>query len=227
MTQIKAAIFDLDGTLVNSLTDIALSMNTALEALGYPTHKTQKYKDFIGSGVRTLARKAIAEDKKQDEKEIDKLLSLYNEIYSKSYLDNTVAYDGIEKMLKTLCEKIPVCVLSNKPHKDTKEIVKSVFKDIDFKIVYGQREGIPKKPDPYAIFEIAKELNIKPEEIMYVGDAGVDIKTGISAGALTVGVLWGFRQRSELEENGARYLVSDANGITQIYDNFAGNIGEI
>ena len=218
MSQIKAAIFDLDGTLINSLTDIALSMNKALEILGYPTHEIQKYVDFIGSGAKHLAACAIDESKRQNDKEVEKLLSVYKEIYATAYLDNTAAYDGIEKMLNTLCGDIPVCVLSNKPNQATKELVEIIFKDISFKYVYGQREGIPKKPDPFVVLQIAKELELKPEEIMYVGDSGVDMQTGRSAGCVTVGVLWGFRTREELLENGAQYLVDSPQKIVDIYN---------
>jgi len=217
MSQIKAAIFDLDGTLINSLTDIALSMNKALEKLGYPTHEVQKYIDFIGSGAKHLAACAIEESKRQDDKEVEKLLGIYKEIYAKAYLDNTVAYEGIEDMLKTLSKDIPVCVLSNKPNQDTKELVEIIFKDISFKYVYGQREGIPKKPDPFVVLQIAKELDLKPQEIMYVGDSGVDMQTGTRAEAVTVGVLWGFRGREELLENGAQHLVSSPEEIVNIY----------
>jgi phosphoglycolate phosphatase len=202
----KAVIFDLDGTLINSLDDIANSMNEALRANGYPLHSVESYKHFIGTGVVNLVKNALPPEKKEDERAVNTVRESYRMLYEKNYLEKTKPYDGINELLNTLKQQgFKIAVLSNKPHGFTVELAEHFFEGIDF--ILGQQDSIPKKPDPAGVNIILKELKLSKEDCIYLGDSGVDMQTAKAAGMTAVGVLWGFREKEELLENGADYLI--------------------
>lgn len=203
----KAVIFDLDGTLLNTIEDLADSMNAVLARYGYPTHDIQSYKYFIGSGIRNLVYEALPPEKR-DEAIISTCMAGMKEEYGKRWADKTRPYDGIPELLDALAVKnIKLSVLSNKPHEMTKLAVEKLLSKWTFDAVYGERAGVPRKPDPAAALEISKALGIPPHEFLYVGDSGIDMKTANSSGMYAVGVLWGFRSAEELQNAGAKTLI--------------------
>lgn len=202
--QIKAAVFDLDGTLTDTLRDIAAAMNRSLRLHGLPEFPLEDYRYLVGDGAKMLAKRAVrdrlqlAESVRQE----------YQAYYQEHTLDTTQPYEGIPELLAAL-EKMGValCVLSNKPHADTCGVVKHFFPETPFAVVRGQVEDVPVKPDPTGALLIARELGVKPEEIVYLGDTSVDMRTAVAAGMHPVGVTWGFRTAEELRENGAELLI--------------------
>ena len=202
---VKAVLFDLDGTLVNSLTDLANSANYALAAFGFPTHETEKYKYFVGNGIPKLIYRILPENSR-DEKTQAEVKKKFFEHYSVHYADNTCAYSGVPLVVAKLKEKgIKVAVVTNKAHSAAVEVIEKLYPKT-FDIICGQRDGIPTKPDPAMALSVMHKLGVKPEECVFVGDSGPDAATGVNCGATPVGVLWGFRTADELIENGAKYL---------------------
>lgn len=202
---IKALIFDLDGTLINSLYDIALSMNKVLEKHNYPIHDIEKYNYFVGDGAFVLVKNAMPTN--STDLEINTILKSFIEIYDKGIHNNTKPYDGIYEMLEKLEKmKIKKSILSNKPHKFTLKYVENLFNNFEFLEVHGQKVDIPKKPDPTMAKEIATKLNTSCEEIIFVGDTATDIKTAKNANMISIGVAWGFRPVEELQEAGADFI---------------------
>jgi len=213
----KAIIFDLDGTLLNSLTDIADSVNLVLEKYNLPTHSIEDYKVFIGNGIEKLVERALPNDISKTD--FDKYLSEIKSVYEKNQITKTKPYTGIIEMLKTLNEKeISLNILSNKPIDFTKMVVEHFFGEIKFDNILGAREGIPKKPNPQVVFEIIDNLKLNKEEVLYVGDTGTDMQTAENAGLTSVGVLWGFRGLEELVENNADYIIEEASKIIEIIE---------
>jgi phosphoglycolate phosphatase len=204
----KAALFDLDGTLLDTIGDLGDSMNYVLERMGYPTHDIEEYKHFIGDGIRELVSRSLPADKR-DEDSVRNALAAMKDTYSKRWDVKTRPYPGITDMLDALAEKgIKLSVLSNKADDITKNIIKKLLPLWNFYPVFGERQGVPKKPDPAGAFEIIRILGVKPDECLYIGDSGNDMKTANASGMYAVGVLWGFRKAEELVENGARALIS-------------------
>ncbi len=204
----KAAIFDLDGTLLNTIDDLADSTNNVLSRHGYPTHDMNAYKYFVGSGIRNLVIKALPEDKRDNET-VDVIYKEMLDEYSVCWNKKTKPYSGIPELLEHLTKRgIKLSVLSNKADAFTKQMVKSFLPDLLFDAVFGERSGIPRKPDPHGVYEIAEILGVSPNECLYLGDSGIDMKTAAAAGAYPIGVLWGFRQADELMSNGAKLLIS-------------------
>ncbi|NLC67883.1 MAG: HAD family hydrolase [Clostridiaceae bacterium] len=205
----KAVIFDLDGTLLDSIEDLADSMNTVLEEAGYPAHDIETYKYYVGNGMKNLVLQSLPESHK-DSRSVEHFIQRMQEEYSRRWNKKTRPYDGIPELLDKLREKnIQVAVLSNKPDKFTKLIVKELLSSWHFSAVYGDREGIPKKPDPGGALEIAGMLGLQPKNILYLGDTGVDMQTANNAGMFAVGALWGFRKKEEILSNGAAALISN------------------
>ena len=203
----KAVIFDLDGTLLNSLEDIADSANSVLSDHGFPTHKPDDYKIFVGSGISELMTRALPE-KERDSETIDDYVKEYREEYARNWNAKTKPYAGIAAMLEELVSrKIKIAVLSNKLHAFTKQCVDKLLPRWKFNIVMGLQNDIPPKPDPTSALQIAKQLNIDLPNILYVGDSDIDMKTGVAAGMHPVGVLWGFRTKKELQKSGAKTLI--------------------
>jgi len=203
----KAVIFDLDGTLLNSLEDIADSANSLLSNHDLPTHKPDDYKIFVGSGISELMSRALPE-KEKDPDTIDDYVKEFREEYARNWNVKTEPYAGIAAMLDELVSrKIKIAVLSNKLHAFTKQCVDELLPRWKFNIVMGLQNDIPPKPDPTSALQIAKQLNIDPLHILYVGDSDIDMKTALAACMHPVGVLWGFRTKKELQKNGAKTLI--------------------
>ena len=201
----KSLIFDLDGTLINSLLDIALSMNNVLEKHNYPTHEIDKYNYFVGDGALVLVKNAMP--KNSSDNEIQSVLKSFIEIYEQNTHNNTFAYEGIYEMLEKLeILKIKKAILSNKPHKFTLKYVENLFNNFNFQEIHGQKIDIPKKPDPTMAIQIATKLNTKCEDMIFIGDTSTDIKTAKNANMQSIGVAWGFRPVEELKEAGADFI---------------------
>ena len=205
---IKCAIFDLDGTLLDTITTITYYVNRALSQNDIPEITEDECKYFIGNGARLLIKRSLEKSGSFTEEHFKKVYGEYSDMYNADTLYLTSPYDGIAELISALRERgIRLAVLSNKPDETTKAIIPCFFGD-SFDLVYGGREGIPLKPAPDAFFEICEELSVSRDEVIYLGDTSVDMLTGKGAGAaLTVGVSWGFRTKEELSESGADVIV--------------------
>ena len=211
----KAVIFDLDGTLIDSLEDLANSVNQTLSEFGFNTHEINAYKHFIGDGVKILLKRATNEE--TDEQTIEKLHQRFKVIYKKEIDSKTKVYEGIYELLENL-EKInyPKAILSNKPHNFTLDCMDNFFSNYSFVNISGQKDTIAKKPDAQAALLIAKQLNKDVRDIYFVGDTKIDIQTAKNAGMKAIGVLWGFRDEKELKDNGADFIVSNTDELYNI-----------
>ncbi len=199
----KGVIFDLDGTLLDTLEDLATAANDTLEHFGFPVHPVDAYRYFVGEGLRTLIQRIIPESD-ATHTEIDEYMEKFAEIYTTTWNVKTAPYEGVLEMLNAMSKTgLQLTVLSNKPHKFTKICVETFFPEDTFNFVFGQREGIAKKPDPTGALELAGKMNLDVTDVLYVGDTATDMQTGNSAGMRTIGVTWGFRERAELEKNNA------------------------
>ena len=204
--EIKAGIFDLDGTLIDSINDIAYAMNYALSSNGLPTHEASAYNYFAGDGVHNLTNRVMPPGSSLEL--IEKVKAEYIAYYSANSSNRTKPYDGVIEMLRAFNEKnLPIAVLSNKSHLNTNFVVAHYFPGITFAAVVGAREGIPIKPDPTGALEIAKVIQIEPENILYLGDTSTDMQTAVNANMIAAGALWGFRKADELTRFGAKFLV--------------------
>lgn len=203
---IKAVIFDLDGTLLNTIDDLGNSVNYMLKKLNYPTFTIDEYKYKVGNGMRSLIERSLPKDC-QSESELENALKIFMEHYEEHKTDNTAPYKGIPELLKKLRERgIKTAVVTNKADTAAKPLISGIFPNL-FDEVTGQKEGVPTKPDPTAVFNTMKTLGVVPEECIFVGDSSVDMKTAVNCKAKAVGVLWGFRKADELKENGAEALI--------------------
>lgn len=203
----KAVIFDLDGTLVNSIDDLADCMNIVLKNYNYPTHNYKAYKDFIGSGIRSLVIKALPKTQRTEAK-INVCFDAMMNIYSTQCTNKTKSYNGIIELLDNLKSRhLKLCVLSNKADALTKKITLTLFPNY-FEFIDGLSIEAHKKPNPIKAIEISENLGIKPEDIIYVGDTAIDMQTAINAKIYAVGVSWGFRDKKELIENGAKQIIN-------------------
>jgi phosphoglycolate phosphatase len=211
----KASLFDLDGTLLNTLDDLADTANAALASLHHPVHPTDSYRYFVGEGLNILIKRIMPAA--CSEQQVAECEDIFKRMYALHWADKSRPYEGVEAMLSSL-KKMgrKLAILSNKPDDFTGMCVKRYFPANMFACVYGQREGIPKKPDPAGALFIAERLGIKPADILYVGDTATDMQTGKSAGMMTAGVLWGFREINELQKNGADYIVSHPREIVKL-----------
>ena len=209
----KAVIFDLDGTLVNSLPDISASMNRALTKAGLPIFTVSEYKYKVGNGVIKIAERSVGE--RTDK--LDQVLADYMADYAVNCRVNSYAYEGIADAMKTMLARgLAVCVLSNKDQADTENVLAHYFPDVAFSVIRGRVEGVPLKPAPDGALLIARQLSVQPEECWYVGDTSMDMRCGNDAGMETIGVLWGFRPREELVANQARHLAATPAELTAI-----------
>ncbi len=205
---IKACVFDMDGTVSDTIESIRFFGNSALEKYDLKGHTADDYKIMVGNGAAILVRRMVEKNGCTDEEVYQKVLKEYNQTYDNDFLYLTKPYDGIVELLDALRARgILTAVLSNKPHSTTLKVADALFGD-RFDVVFGQREGKPIKPDPTVLKEILADWGIAPEECMYLGDTGTDMQTGKGGGAFTVGVLWGFRSEQELRENGADVIIS-------------------
>ena len=211
----KAVIFDLDGTLLNTIDDLGDSVNYVLKKHNYPTFSIEEYKYKVGNGMRKLIERSLPKSEQTDEK-IEQILAEFMAYYSEHKMDKTAPYDNIEQLLKTLKQKgVKTAVVTNKAHISAKPLMDEVFPDL-FDAVIGQKEGVPTKPDPTSVFAVMKELGVSADECLYLGDSGVDMQTAKNAGIFGIGVLWGFRKADELIENGAKKLIGKPQELLEL-----------
>jgi phosphoglycolate phosphatase len=203
----SGVIFDLDGTLLNTLDDLANSMNHVLIKHGFPVHVIERYRYFVGNGMEKLVRRALPPES-HDEKMVELFLLEMEKEYNERWHDATRPYRGVNELIDNLDSiGIKMSVLSNKPDQFTKIIIDKYFGLKRFNFVFGARAGVPKKPDPFLALEISRLSKILPSNYLYLGDSGVDMKTANAAGMYAVGATWGFREVDELLENGVKTLI--------------------
>lgn len=211
----NAVFFDLDGTLANSLADLANSVNYVLSSKGFPTHNTECYKLFAGDGILKMIERAVPTEYSQTPVVLE-LKDMFMEYYAKHYADNTVAYDGLNELVYSLKKNgIKIAVVTNKAQEMAEKVVNKLFGD-SFDYILGLRDGVPAKPDPTGIFMAMKELNVEPVECAFVGDTGMDVAGGVNAGAYPIGVLWGFREKDELIKFGAKAFAANAEELLSL-----------
>ena len=202
----RAVLFDLDGTLADTLNDLANATNWALAQVGCPPHPVDSYRYRVGDGARELCARALPANKQEL---TDQVLRLMGRRYDEHCFDLTKLYPGIPEMVSALAERqFKLAVLSNKPDKFTKRMIAYYFNPSPFAVVRGQLPNVPLKPDPTAAAQIAQELAIAPSRWLYLGDTNTDMRTARGAGMHPVGVLWGFRDRDELLQSGAEHIVA-------------------
>lgn len=208
MTRHKCVLFDLDGTLVDSLADLANSMNRVLIRQGFAAHPAQAYRYFVGDGIIKLVQRALPAEAQQEDIIQDCAQKMRQE-YTLHWAETTRPYPGIAELLDTLAGRgIDMAILSNKPDELTQKVVRTLLPQWDFAAVAGARETIPRKPDPAGALRIAKLLRREPADFLYLGDTNTDMQTARAAGMFAIGALWGFRTEEELKENGAQALLS-------------------
>jgi phosphoglycolate phosphatase len=214
----SAFVFDLDGTLLDTLADIAGAVNRALVQLGFPPHPVADYRTFVGDGISVLARRVLPENRR-GEKDVNSCLTAITREYGVGLLEKTLPYPGVLPLLGELVKrKIALAIASNKPHDLTLRSVEAMFKGIPFGAVLGERKGVAPKPDPAVAFEAALLLGKAPAQCVYVGDSGIDMQTASAAGMYPVGVLWGFRGREELLSKGAKALIGHPLELLRLLD---------
>jgi len=203
----KAVLFDLDGTLLDTLEDIARSMNAVLTNAGFPAHPVEEYRGFIGEGIANLVRRALPE-RCADERTVQQHVSAMLDEYSRRWADNTKPYPEIPELLQALTmRKIKMAVLSNKMDSFTRDMVKTLLADWQFEEVLGAQPSIPRKPDPAGALLISRQCGVRPEEFLYLGDSNTDMQTAVNAGMYPVGALWGFQEAEQLLAAGAQTLI--------------------
>lgn len=212
----KLIIFDLDGTLLNTIADLAASTNYALGELGINAHPLESYPTFVGNGIRKLFERALPVTKRTPEM-VEKVRELFMPFYDAHNADLTTIYPGIAELLNTLQDKgVQLAVASNKYQSATEKLMQHYFPNIRFVSVLGQREGIPVKPDAGIVLDTLKAAGVTAAETLYVGDSGVDMQTAHNGGVESVGVTWGFRPLLELESNGAQYIINQPEELLEL-----------
>ncbi len=203
----SAVIFDLDGTLLDTLDDIAVAANLVLRRLGAVEHPVEAYKTLVGDGVAVLFQRALPATL-SDPLLLQRAMDYFQEVYAEEWHKRSKPYDGIQGLLSRLmADGLPLAILSNKPDHFTQQCVEHFLGDFRFSSIRGQKAGIPRKPDPAGVFGIARELDVRTEDIAYVGDTNTDMETAVSAGCCAIGVSWGFRAVEELRRCGAQKIV--------------------
>lgn len=212
----RLVIFDLDGTLLNTIDDLGAATNFALRVCGYPEHNLSSYPMFVGNGVLRLIERALPEDERSAEN-VNRLREKFTEYYDIHCTDLTVPYPGIIEMLHSLKEMgVKIAVASNKYHSAVEKLIRHFFPDIEWAAVEGQKEGVPTKPDPSIVFEILAKSPARKSKVLYVGDSGVDMETARRACVDSAGVTWGFRPVKELRDFHADNIVSSPEEIITI-----------
>ena len=213
----EAVLFDLDGTLLDSIEDLTDSMNIVLDGFGFPGHDAEVCKYFVGDGVEMFALRALPENRR-DEATVAQCVAEMRAEYSKRWSLKTRPYDGIPELLDDLTlRNLKLAVLSNKPEESTKEMVAELLSKWQFYPVAGARPAVPKKPDPILAIEISQQLRVPADKFLYLGDTGTDMKTARGAGMFPVGALWGFRTAEELKDTGAEVLVAHPSEVLQFF----------
>ena len=203
----KAVIFDLDGTLLDTVDDLTDATNSVLRRFGYPEHDRQTIQSYIGDGLRVLMERALPESRR-DEDNIQRCFELLKPAYAGCWTNKTHLYPGIPELLESLLNSdIAISILSNKADDATQQIVAKLLSRWAFRVVLGARAGIPPKPDPTGALTIAKMLGISPQDTIFIGDTSIDMQTAAAAGMYSIGALWGFRPADELSAGGARILL--------------------
>ena len=211
----RLVIFDLDGTLLDTIEDLATAANYALEQCGYPMHDVCEYPHFVGNGISKLIERALPEEARNND-EIVRVMQVFMSYYDAHNAVYTHPYAGVEAVLATLHQKgVMPAVASNKYHTATLQIVAHYFPSIPFVAVLGQRDGVPKKPHPAIVHEILATAQVEAHEALYVGDSDVDMMTASSAGVESVGVTWGFRTEENLRDAGACHIIHRADELLQ------------
>lgn len=209
-------IFDLDGTLLNTIADLANSTNYALSQLGINAHPLESFNTFVGNGIRKLFERALPVTVRTPEM-VEKVRSLFIPHYDIHNIDKTTIYPGITELLTTLQDRgIKIAVASNKYQKASEKLMKHYFPNIQFCGILGQREGIPVKPDACIVNEILKIAGVPAESVLYVGDSGVDMQTAKNGQVESVGVTWGFRPLTELLANGAQHIINKPEELVEL-----------
>jgi phosphoglycolate phosphatase len=204
----QAVLFDLDGTLLDTVDDLADCMNAAVAAEGLPTAPVAAHKLMVGDGVANYVLRALPQGCRADKELIGRVTSRYRELYSRNWAVKTRPYEGIVELLEALTRKrLRLAVLSNKPDDFTREMIRHFLGRFPFDAVRGAVQDVPLKPDPSAALAIAAEMGIGPGRFLYVGDTATDMKTALAAGMFAVGALWGFRTRQELQAAGAEAII--------------------
>ncbi|RIJ50111.1 HAD family hydrolase [Maribellus luteus] len=213
----KAIIFDLDGTLLHSIVDIADACNHVLKQNNLPTHDTESYVSWIGNGAAKLVERALPDHIKNDANKLDCFVQEYKDYYLAHLMVKSHLYEGIDNALAFLKQqKIPFAVNTNKPHSQTIPIVENYMKDFLPDLVFGQQDNIPKKPDPFAANLIAEKFKVNNKDVLFVGDSYVDIKTGKAAGMQTLGVTWGYGKSEDMEEAGCVDFINSPAELLEI-----------
>ena len=212
----KACIFDLDGTLTNTLESMTYSVNLTLEEMGLSKITKDQCRLFVGNGARVLIEKSLKAAGDTDASRIEEGMEIYGRIFDRNCTYHVTPYEGIPEMLKALKDKgIHLAVLSNKPDRQTVKVVKAIFGEELFDYAQGQKEGIRRKPEPDGVWYLIEQMHVSKEECLYIGDSEVDAATGRNAGLKTIGVLWGFRDRKTLETAGADDLIDRPDELLQ------------
>ena len=212
----KACIFDLDGTLTNTLESMTYSVNLTLEEMGLSKITKDQCRLFVGNGARVLMEKSLKAVGDTDASRIEEGMEIYGRIFDRNCTYHVTPYKGIPEMLKALKDKgIQLAVLSNKPDRQTVKVVKAIFGEELFDYAQGQKEGIRRKPEPDGVWYLMEQMHVSKEECLYIGDSEVDAATGRNAGLKTIGVLWGFRDRKTLETAGADDLIDRPDELLQ------------
>ncbi len=213
---IKAVIFDLDGTLVNTISDLASSVELALLEEGYPSHTIEEYTSYVGNGTYKLVERSLPKD--TDKSTVERIHTRFSEIYSAHFCDTSLPYDGITELLDMLVGRgVTLCVNTNKPDMFAKAIISKLFPDYSFSFIIGQRSDLPKKPDPASEELIISTLGLDKSEVLHMGDSDVDIQTAHNAGVKALGCAWGFRPKETLLS--ADYLADTPFDAKEILEN--------
>jgi phosphoglycolate phosphatase len=214
----RAVLFDLDGTLLDTLDDLADAMNRVLASHGFPEHPAASYRRFVGDGVENLVRRAVPPAMNADQAAVARLAEEMRREYGASWDKKTAPYPGISRLLSHLAAMaVPLAVLSNKPHAFVSRILERYFPEIRFSASFGDRPGVPRKPDPAMALEISRLLGVPPSLFLYLGDTDTDMRTATAAGMRPIGALWGFRDEEELRRAGAQRVIAAPEDLISLF----------
>ncbi len=215
----KAIIFDLDGTLLDTIKDLALTVNAVLKRNSFREHPVEAYRYFVGDGIEKLVQRAFPAESIAGRKELTVFVNAVIEEYSRRWSDHTVPYPGVPGLLNYLERRqIPKAIFTNKPHQFALLTVEKLLPEWSFAEVCGITDGMPRKPDPFGAMQIAETLRLNPREIIYLGDTDTDMRTAIAGGFYPVGALWGFRQKEELLAGGAQKLADSPADVIELFE---------